>query len=151
MSIISIKSFLSPSAVILDLRAADKRSLLLELSKRAAEIARLPAEAIFSELDKREGLGSTGIGDGIAIPHAKYEGLTETIGLVARVKPAVDFDAVDARPVDLVFLLLTPASSDKMHLNALAAVSRRLRNREVTAKLRASTDAESFYSLMTGE
>ena len=110
-----------------------------------------PAETVFAELDKRERLGSTGIGDGIAIPHAKYVGLSETIGLVARLKPALDFDAVDGRPVDLVFLLLAPASSDKMHLNALAAVSRRLRNREVIAKLRASPDAASFYSLLTSE
>src|SRR5271168_3890040 len=148
---IGISSFLTPRAVILDLRATDKTSLLHELSRRAAEIARLPAETVFAELDKRERLGSTGIGDGIAIPHAKYLGLSETIGLVARLKPALDFDAVDGRPVDLVFLLLAPASSDKMHLNALAAVSRRLRNREVIAKLRASPDAASFYLLLTSE
>ena len=148
---IGISSFLSPSAVVLDLRATDKTSLLHELSRRAAGIARLPTETVFAELDKRERLGSTGIGDGIAIPHAKYAGLTETIGLVARLKPALEFDAVDGRPVDLVFLLLAPASSDKMHLNALAAVSRRLRNRDVIAKLRASPDAASFYSLLTSE
>jgi PTS system nitrogen regulatory IIA component len=148
---IGISSFLSPSAVVLDLRTTDKTSLLHELSRRAAEIARLPAETIFAELDKRERLGSTGIGDGIAIPHAKYLGLTETIGLATRLKPALDFDAVDGRPVDLVFLLLAPASSDKMHLNALAAVSRRLRNREAIAKLRASPDAASFYSMLTSE
>ena len=108
---IGISSFLSPSAVVLDLRATDKTSLLHELSRRAVGIARLPRETVFAELDKRERLGSTGIGDGIAIPHAKYAGLTETIGLVARLKPALDFDAVDGRPVDLVFLLLAPASS----------------------------------------
>jgi PTS system nitrogen regulatory IIA component len=146
-----IPSFLSPGAVILDLRAATKPSLLHALSERASQPSGLPAETIFAELSKRESLGSTGMGDGIAIPHATYARLHRTFGLAARVKPAVDFDAIDGKPVDLVFLLLTPASSEKTHLNALAAISRRLRNRDVTEKLRAIAGPDGFYRLLIGE
>jgi nitrogen PTS system EIIA component len=146
-----ISDFLLPSAVILDLRAATKQSLLHALSEQASGFTKLPAETIFAELNKRESLGSTGMGDGIALPHATYAGLNQTFGLVARMKPPVDFEAIDGKPVDLVFLLLTPMSAEKTHLNALAAVSRRLRNREVTEKLRTITDAAAFYTLLAGE
>jgi len=147
----SIINFLSPNAVILDLRAANKQSLLHALSEQASASTKLPAETIFAELSKRENLGSTGMGEGVAIPHATYSGLSTTFGLVARVKPPVDFEAIDGKPVDLVFLLLTPASGEKTHLNALAAISRRLRNREITEKLRTSADAAAFYNLMVDE
>jgi nitrogen PTS system EIIA component len=147
----SIVDFLSPNAVVLDLRAANKQSLLHALSEQASASTRLPSETIFAELNKRESLGSTGMGDGVAIPHATYSGLSQTFGLVARVKPPVDFEAIDGKPVDLVFLLMTPASGEKTHLNALAALSRRLRNRDVTGKLRTSADAVAFYNLMIDE
>jgi PTS system nitrogen regulatory IIA component len=146
-----IFDFLSPSAVILDLRVPTKQSLLHALSEEASRFAKLTPEAIFAELNRRESLGSTGMGDGIAIPHATYTGLSKTFGLVARAKPAVDFDAIDGKPVDLVFLLLTPASGEKTHLNALAAISRRLRTREVTEKLRTAADAAAFYNVLIGE
>jgi nitrogen PTS system EIIA component len=146
-----IVDFLSPRAVILDLRATTKQSLLHALSEQASGFTKLSPETIFAELNKRESLGSTGMGDGVAIPHATYTGLSQTFGLVARLKPAVDFEAIDGKPVDLVFLLLTPAAAEKTHLNALAAISRRLRNREVTEKLRTTTDATAFYNLIVGE
>jgi PTS system nitrogen regulatory IIA component len=147
----AIVSFLSPRAVVLDIRATSKLALLHALSQHASEFTGFPAEAILAEINKRESLGSTGMGDGVALPHAKYEGLGQTFGLAARVKPAVDFDAIDGKPVDLVFLLLTPAASEKTHLNALAAISRRLRNREVREKLRAARDPEAFYGLLISD
>lgn len=144
-----ITSFLSPSEVLLDIRAASKLSLLRELAERGAELTGLYPELIFAELSKRENLGSTGLGDGVAIPHATYTGLEEPFGIAARVKPAIDFESIDGKPVDLVFLLLTPASAEKTHLNALAAVSRKLRNRDVTMRLRAAVDRETFYGALT--
>jgi PTS system nitrogen regulatory IIA component len=144
-----ISSFLSPCEVLLDIRAASKVSLLHELSERSADLTGLSPEYIFAELSKRENLGSTGMGDGVAIPHATYAGLKEPFGIAARIKPAIDFESIDSKPVDLVFLLLTPALSEKTHLNALAAVSRKLRNGDVTARLRAAVDRETFYGALT--
>lgn len=145
-----IVSFLMPRAVMLDIRASSKLALLHTLSERASEFTGLPPETIFTELNKRESLGSTGMGGGVAIPHAAYPGLKQTFGLAARIRPAIDFEAIDDKPVDLVFLLLTPASAEKAHLNALAAVSRRLRTREVAEKLRTAPDAAAFYDLLRG-
>lgn len=146
-----ISSFLAPNDVLLDIRAPDKISLLHDLATRASLSAGLPSDVILTELLKREQLGSTGMGGGVAIPHARYIGLKKPFGLVARLKPAVDFDAIDNHPVDLVFLLLVPSAADGDHLNMLAAVSRRMRSREITQKLRSLQDPEIFYRLITAE
>ena len=146
-----VSRFLARDDVILDLRAADKITLLRELARRAADVVHLPAETIFREMSKREQLGSTGIGKGIAIPHARFAGLKAPFGIVARLKPTVNFDSVDGMPVDIAFMLLAPASPEKDHLTALAAVSRSLRDRSVLEQLRSSRDRESFYRLLTGE
>ena len=105
----------------------------------------MTTDVIVAELMKREQLGSTGMGGGVAIPHARYIGLKSRFGLVARLKPAVDFDAIDGMPVDLVFVLLVPSVAEGDHLNMLAAVSRRMRSREVTQKLRSIQDPDTFY------
>ncbi|HVX34721.1 MAG TPA: PTS sugar transporter subunit IIA [Hyphomicrobium sp.] len=145
-----IIDFLSPRAVMLDVRVPTKLALLRTLSERASAATGLPAETIFAELNKRESLGSTGMGDGIALPHAAYADLKQTFGLVARLKPPVEFEAIDSKPVDLAFLLLTPAGAEKTHLNALAAVSRRLRNRDVAEKLRMVNNENAFYDVLRG-
>lgn len=145
-----IIDFLSPRAVMLDVRAPTKLALLHILSDRASTATGLPAATIFSELNKRESLGSTGMGGGIALPHAAYADLKQTFGLVARLKPPVEFEAIDGKPVDLAFLLLTPAAGEKTHLNALAAVSRRLRNRDVVERLRTASDEGAFYDALRG-
>lgn len=147
----SISSLLSPSDVFLDVRAPDKLSLLRDLARRAAPSTGLSGDLIVTELMKREQLGSTGMGSGVAIPHARYLGLKKPFGLVARLKPALDFEAIDNLPVDLVFVLLVPAAAEGDHLNVLAAVSRRMRSREVTQKLRVIQDPEIFYRLITAE
>ncbi len=147
----TISSFLSPSDVLLDVRAPDKLSLLRDLARRAEPSAGLSGDDIVTELMKREQLGSTGMGGGVAIPHARYLGLKKPFGLVARLKPAVDFEAIDNLPVDLVFVLLVPAAAEGDHLNMLAAVSRRMRSREVTQKLRVIQDPDVFYRLITAE
>jgi PTS system nitrogen regulatory IIA component len=148
---VSISSFLSPNDVLLDLRAPDKITLLHELASRAEKSTGLCSGIIFAELAKREQLGSTGMGGGVAIPHARYGGLKTSFGLVARLRPAVDFEAIDSRPVDLVFLLLVPSAVEGEHLNMLAAVSRRMRSRDVTDKLRSTQDAKSFYAELTAQ
>ncbi len=146
--VMKIDEFLSADSVLFDIRFPDKITLLRELSQRAASRIHVPSETIFNELSKREQLGSTGIGDGVAIPHARLHGISKPFALAVRLKSPLNFDSIDDRPVDLVFLLLTPPSSSKDHLNALATVSRKLRDRSVVGALRASSDAEAFYGAL---
>ena len=141
----NIKAFLSPSGVVVDLRARDKVAVLEELSSRAAAVLNLPAEAIAHEIERREELGSTGIGGGVSMPHARFREVKKPFGLLARLKQPVDFEAIDAQPVDLVFLLLLPASSQLDQLNTLAAVARKLRDQKVLADLRQATTASELY------
>lgn len=150
-SVMKIKSFLRPESVLVDLRVPDKPALLRVLSQLAANTIHVSSEAVFTEIARREELGSTGIGEGVAIPHARVAGVETAFALAARLKPPVNFDSIDGRPVDLVFLLLAPQSSTNEHLNVLAAVSRRLRERLVVERLRASVDAEDFYRALTSE
>jgi nitrogen PTS system EIIA component len=144
-----IKDFLSPSNVVTDLRASNKTSVLQELALRAAAILKMPADTISAELLKREQLGSTGMGDGIAIPHARVAGVMAPFGLLARLKEPIDFDAVDGQPVDLVFLLLGPASPQGQQLNVLACVARKLRDPATVAELRSAKDSQALYRRMT--
>src|SRR5262245_57289076 len=115
-----IKDFLSAADVAVDVRAADKASLLKDLATRAAAALNLSVDMVVSEIAKRDELGSTGIGRGVAIPHARLREIKKPLGLLARLKSPIEFDAVDGQPVDLVFLLLLPASSPLDQLNALA-------------------------------
>ena len=144
-----ITDFLAPSDVACNLRAADKTALLRELAGRAAAALGLPAEAIAAELEKREELGSTGIGGGVSIPHARLREARKPYGFFARLKGPIDFNAIDGQPVDLVFLLILPASSQLDQLNALAAVARRLRQPEVLQRLRKAADAADLHRAIT--
>lgn len=141
----TIKDFLSPSNVESDLRVADKASLFRELAARAARTLGLPAQMIASELEKRDELGSTGIGGGVAIPHARYREVKATYGYLARLRQPIAFDAIDGRPVDIVFLLALPAAAQLEQLNALAAVSRKLRDGDVLQRMRSAADASELY------
>src|SRR5215831_16275337 len=113
-----VKEFLSSSDILVDVRASDKTQLLQELARRAAASLNLAAEQISAEILKREELGSTGTGGGVAIPHARIQGLKRTFGILVRLKKPIDFQAVDSKPVDLVFLLLLSAESAGVQLNA---------------------------------
>jgi len=144
-----IKDFLSPADTHVDLRAADKTRLLQELSRRAAVSLDLPAEQISAEILKREALGSTGTGGGVAIPHARIQGLTKAFGIFARLNKPIDFEAIDGRPVDLVFLLLLPANPVGEQLKALAAIARKLRDPACLRDLRATSGAAGLYAAMT--
>ncbi|HEX3664541.1 MAG TPA: PTS IIA-like nitrogen regulatory protein PtsN [Rhizomicrobium sp.] len=144
-----IIDLLAPEAVLPALKAPGKKQLLQELSHHAARVAQIPERRIFETLIERERLGSTGMGQGIAIPHGRIAGLARIGGLFARLETPVAYEAVDDQPVDLVFLLLAPESAGADHLKALARVSRLLRNQSTCEKLRATTKAEVLYALLT--
>jgi nitrogen PTS system EIIA component len=145
-----IADFIAPEGVLHGLGARDKRGVLEELSQRAAAALGLDKAAILVPLLAREELGSTGMGRGIAIPHARIAGLSRPHGLLVRLSRPIDFAAIDESPVDLVCLLLTPASAEAAHLPALACLSRRLRETGVAERLRAARDAGGLYAAFTG-
>jgi len=138
-----------PQAVFNALRAGNKKQLLLELSGRAALLASVHERQVFEVLLERERLSSTGVGGGIAIPHGKLASLSRLQGIFARLATPVDFESIDERPVDLVFLLLAPEQAGADHLKALARVSRLLRDRALVDKLRATDTADALYALLT--
>jgi PTS system nitrogen regulatory IIA component len=144
-----IADVLSASEVALNVRASDKIALLKKLAGRAASSLGLSAEAVASALEKRDQLGSTGIGGGVSIPHARFREVQKPFGFLVRLKRPIEFDAVDGQPVDLVFLLLQPASSQLDQLNALAAVARKMRDPKVLRKLRSTTSVTELYRAMT--
>lgn len=144
-----IIELISPDAVIPNLRATSKKQALQELSHRAAELFNLPDRDIFDVLMERERLGTTGVGNGIAIPHGKPAKLDRLRGLFARLEKPIDFDSIDEQPVDLIFLLLAPEGAGADHLKALARVSRLLRDKGVCEKLRASDTGDALYAVLT--
>jgi nitrogen PTS system EIIA component len=145
----NIRDFLSAADVAIDVRATDKAGLLKELAARSAASLNLPAAMVMSEIEKRDELGSTGIGHGVAIPHARLREVRKPFALLARLRSPMEFDAVDGQPVDLVFLLLLPAASQLDQLNALAAVARRLRDADVLRQMRAATSTTELYRAVT--
>jgi len=143
-----IADFLLPSNVLADLVASGKAELLRELSGRAAAAAKLPGDAVIKAILKREALGSTGTGEGIAIPHARFPELKKPCGVVAHLRKAIDFDAIDGKPVDIVFLLLLPETDQ---LNALAEAARRLRNPKIVRCIRQAVENTQIYSAISGQ
>jgi PTS system nitrogen regulatory IIA component len=139
-----IKDFLSPDDALIKVRAPDKTRLLQDLAARAAAALNLDANLVSIELLKREALGSTGTGEGVAIPHARIPDLKKPFGTLVRLKHVIDFDAIDGKPVDLVFLLLLPQSQGDP-LNALASVARKLRDPEAVRRLRNAVDNAELY------
>ena len=144
-----INELISAESVIPNLRASSKKQALQDLARRAADITGLHERAIFDVLMERERLGTTGVGNGIAIPHGKMANLDRLYGLFARLENSVDFHSIDEQPVDLIFLLLAPESAGADHLKALARVSRLLRDGSVCDKLRGTNDAEALFALLT--
>lgn len=144
-----ISDLLTPGAVIAKLHVTSKKQALQELAKKAAEITGEPERAIFDVLLERERLGTTGVGNGVAIPHGKLPGFGRLYGIFARLDKPVDFEAIDEQPIDLIFMLLAPSSAGADHLKALARVSRLLRDRKVCEKLRGSDSADALYALLT--
>ncbi|MDD9876417.1 MAG: PTS IIA-like nitrogen regulatory protein PtsN [Magnetovibrio sp.] len=145
-----ISDLITSDEVVANLKATSKKQILQELSRRAADITGLHERAIFDILMERERLGTTGVGNGIAIPHGKLPDLERLHGLFARLEQPVDFQAIDERPVDLIFLLLAPESAGADHLKALAKVSRVLRDSATCEKLRGTDTGEALYAILTG-
>src|SRR5438477_5379388 len=135
-----LTSLVAPNAIIPALKVNGKKQALQELAAKAAELSGQNERTIFETLLQREKLGSTGVGNGIAIPHGKLPKLDRLFGLFARLERPIDFEALDGQPVDLVFLLLAPETAGADHLKALARVARLLRDADVAHKLRASRD-----------
>ena len=135
-------------AIIPALKVNGKKQALQEIAARAAQLSGQNERTIFETLTQREKLGSTGVGNGIAIPHGKLPKLGRLFGLFARLERPVDFESLDGQPVDLVFLLLAPEGAGADHLKALARVARVLRDPDVARKLRESRDAEAIYSVL---
>jgi PTS system nitrogen regulatory IIA component len=139
-----IRDILAPGDALIKARAPDKTRLLQDLAARAAAALNLEANLVATELLKREALGSTGTGEGVAIPHARIPELKKPFGTLVRLRHAIDFDAIDGQPVDIVFLLLLPQSQGDP-LNALASVARKLRDPEAVRRIRNSTDDDELY------
>src|SRR6476646_11790797 len=145
-----ISDFLSPTQVMVDVKASDKSRLLEQLSMEAAAEAGLPAEEVVREIAKREMLGSTGVGNGVALPHARLPSLKAPFALLARLRHPIDFDAIDGEPVDIVVLLLLPAVDDSAKGHALACVARALRAAETLRKIRSAPDREALFRVVAG-
>ena len=137
-------------AILPSLKVATKKQALQEMSERAAQHCGLSAREIFDALLQRERLGSTGIGNGIAIPHGKIK-VERMVGVFARLDKPIDFESLDGEPVDLILLLVTPESAGADHLKALARAARLLRSQAITAKLRTTRDPNMIYSLLAEE
>jgi len=144
----TLTDLVAPNAILASLKANNKKQVLQELAARAAELTGQNERAILEILLQREKLGSTAVGNGVAIPHGKMPKLGRLFGLFALLARPVDFEALDGQPVDLVFLLLAPEPAGADHLKALARVARLLRDPEVARKLRESSDADALYAVL---
>jgi nitrogen PTS system EIIA component len=143
-----ISDLLAPEAVLSGVSAANKKALFQQLGAAAERAYGLDARLIAERLAAREKLGSTGFGQGVAIPHGKLDELKRVVGVFVRLAQPLDYAAVDELPVDLVFMLLSPAGAGAEHLKALAAVSRKLRDRNFAAKLRGAGSPDALFALI---
>lgn len=139
---------LKPAAVRVVAHVTSKKRLFQDLADIASSVYGLDAVAAVDALQERENLGPTGVGHGVALPHARIAGVDDVTGVFLRLEKSLDFDAVDRQPVDLIFALFAPKDSGVEHLKALALVSRTLRDGSVCAKLRANTEPETLYALL---
>lgn len=145
-----LNDLVSPEAVLPRLVASSRRQVLQALSDCLASAAGLDARLVFEAVLMRERLSGTGVGDGVALPHATLPGLKRPVGAFARAEPPQEFDALDGRPADLVFLLLSPAEKSGDHLKAIARVSRAMRRAEFRDKLRSARGGDELYALLAG-
>lgn len=144
-----LSSIIKPEAIKVISNVTSKKRLFLELAELTGSCHQVSVARAAEALQERENLGPTGVGNGVALPHARLEGLTKVVGVFMRLETPIDFDSPDRRPVDLVFGLFAPAESGVEHLKALAAVSRTMREDAVCNKLRANADAAILYDVLT--
>jgi PTS system nitrogen regulatory IIA component len=146
-----VSDFLSSADVITDVAFADKQKLLEDLARRAAAIVDVQPALILAELVKREQLGSTGMGGGVAIPHARFHQVAKPFGMLVRLKRPIAFDAVDDQPVDTIVLLLLPDAPNVERLGALACIARKLRDPAIMAALRRARDGAEIYRTLAAD
>lgn len=144
-----LTDIVAQNAIIPALKVNNKKQAIQELAARAAQLTGQDEKQIFEVLLQREKLGSTGVGNGVAIPHGKLPKLARLFGLFARLERPINFEALDGQPVDLIFLLLAPEGAGADHLKALARIARLLRDPETTRKLRDLDNAEALYTILT--
>ncbi len=144
-----MRDLLSPNAIAARLEAANKKDALHGAARLAAEQIGKDSLVVFDVLWERERLGTTGVGYGIAIPHGRVEGLDKVHGFFMRLAEPIAFEAIDDRPVDLIFVLLAPAEAGADHLHALATVSRLLRDQKLCEQIRRAKDESAIYRLLT--
>lgn len=144
-----ISEILMQSAVKTVSAVTSKKRLFQEISEIAFATHGIPADVALEALLERESLGPTGVGHGVALPHARVQGLDQVVAVFLRVERPLDFDAADRHPVDLFFALFAPESAGVDHLKALALVSRTMRNTDICAKLRANSDATALHAILT--
>jgi PTS system nitrogen regulatory IIA component len=145
-----LADFLDCDAIKTALPGGNKRSLLQQLANLAAQRLDVDAAMVLAGLNEREQLGSTGFGQGVAIPHARIDGLDRIYGLFARLGEPVEYKAIDGRPVDLVFLLLSPMNAGAEHLKALASISRVTRDAATLERLRGARSRDALAALLMG-
>ncbi len=146
-----VSDFLASADVTTDVATSDKQKLLEELARRAGPVVDVPPAIVLSEQLKREELGSTGVGGGVALPHARFHQISKPFGILVRLKKPIDFDAVDGKPVDTVVLLLLPDAPDGEPLGALACIARKLRDPAIMTALRRARDGAEIYRTLTGD
>nr|WP_294547953.1 PTS sugar transporter subunit IIA [uncultured Rhodopila sp.] len=147
-----IADFLTPDRIVLDAKLRDKSQFVTETARLFASLdPALQPASVETALRARERLGSTGLGGGFALPHARIEGLEEYAGLFLRLAKPIDFDAIDGKPIDLAFVLLIPFETTTPHVAALAAISRKFRDAALAAKLRKVGTQTAAYEALTAE
>jgi nitrogen PTS system EIIA component len=146
-----LADLLQQNAIIPAMKANSKKQVLQELASRAAKVTGLAEREIFDVILQREKLGSTGVGNGIAIPHGKLHAIHSIVGVFARLDQPVDFEALDDQPVDIIFMLLAPEEAGADHLKALSRIARVLRDQDLVAKLRASDSDTAIYAFLNQE
>ena len=146
-----VSDFLFLADVSIEAAFADKQKLLEDLARRASRAVDLEPDTILAELRKREQLGSTGMGGGVALPHARIHRIQKPFGMVVRLKKPIEFDAVDGKPVDMVALLLLPDTQEGKQLGALACIARKLRDPDVLTALRRARDGGELYRRLTAD
>jgi len=144
-----LSSLLKPTAVRVVGHVTSKKRLFQDLAEIAAAVYGLPTSETVDALQERESLGPTGVGHGVALPHARLDGLDRVIGVFMRLEKPLDFDSIDRQPVDLVFALFAPKDSGVDHLKALALVSRTMRDAATCAKLRSNNDQATLHAVLT--
>ncbi|MBL8580947.1 MAG: PTS IIA-like nitrogen regulatory protein PtsN [Rhizobiaceae bacterium] len=144
-----LSDLINVQAIMPAVRTNSKKQLLQILAEKAASITGIPEREIFDTILQRERLGSTGVGNGIAIPHGKLAAVKRITGVFARLETPVDFEALDDQPVDLVFLLLAPEGAGADHLKALSRIARVLRDGDIVNKIRGTTDAAAIHALLS--